>query len=48
MGETRDDSKEFVYDHSFLSVDPMDDNFVSQEQVGCVCGVCNSLCAWCV
>lgn len=33
VGETRDDSKEFEYDHSYWSVDTGDDHFVSQEQV---------------
>lgn len=33
VGETRDDSKEFEYDHSYWSVDTSNDHFVSQEQV---------------
>lgn len=33
IGETRDDSKEFKYDHSFWSVDKQDLHFVTQEQV---------------
>lgn len=33
VGETRDDSKEFEYDHSYWSVDTSGDHFVSQEQV---------------
>ena len=33
VGETRDDSKEFEYDHSYWSVDTRNDHFVSQEQV---------------
>ncbi len=34
VGETRDDSKEFKYDHSFWSVDDKDTHFITQEQVG--------------
>lgn len=33
VGETRDDSKEFEYDHSYWSVNASDDHFISQEQV---------------
>ena len=33
MGETRDDSKEFEYDHSYWSVDSQDSHFITQEQV---------------
>jgi hypothetical protein len=33
IGETRDQSKEFVYDYSYWSVDPKDAHFVSQEKV---------------
>ena len=33
VGETRDDSKEFEYDHSYWSVDTSDNHFISQEQV---------------
>ena len=33
VGETRDDSKLFEYDHSFWSVETQDLHFVNQEQV---------------
>ena len=33
VGEKRDDSKEFKYDHSFWSVDSNDVHFITQEQV---------------
>lgn len=33
VGETRDDSKEFEYDHSYWSVDSSNGHFISQEQV---------------
>ena len=33
VGETRDQSKEFVYDYSYWSFDPRDAHFVSQEKV---------------
>lgn len=33
VGETRDDSKAFEYDHSFWSVDSQDLHFVTQEMV---------------
>ncbi len=34
VGQTRDDSKEFEYDHSYWSVDSRDTHFIGQEQVG--------------
>lgn len=33
IGETKDRSKEFVYDHSYWSVEPQDTHYISQEQV---------------
>lgn len=33
IGETKDRSKEFVYDHSYWSVNPQDTHYISQEQV---------------
>lgn len=50
VGETRDDSKEFEYDHSYWSVDTSDSHFTSQEQVWSTlketntCMYCSSQC----
>ena len=33
VGQTRERVHEFVYDYSYLSLDPTDVNYTSQEQV---------------
>lgn len=33
VGEMKDASKQFVYDHSYWSVDPRDTHYITQEQV---------------
>lgn len=33
VGQTREKVTEFVYDYSYWSVDPHDQNFIPQEQV---------------
>ena len=41
IGETKDRSKEFVYDHSYWSVEPQDTHYISQEQVIANTGECS-------
>jgi len=47
VGETRDDSKEFLYDFSYWSVDPRDQHFTTQELV-CVCVCVDHMSQLCV
>ncbi len=48
VGEKRDDSKQFEYDHSYWSVDAQDPHFTTQEQVMRAVYVCVHVLCMCV